>query len=328
MQGKTILVSGGAGFIGSYVNKILLQSGYKTLVIDNLSRGRQASIIGGDFVKGDIGDQKLLEEIFQKRQIDGVMHFAASVSVEESVMNPAKYYRNNVSNSFHLLEMMAKHSIKVFIFSSSAAVFGIPEESVVSEKSLCKPINPYGHSKLQIEEILPAYEKAYGLRSIAFRYFNAAGADPENLIPPQEREESNLIPLALKTLLKPGGILKIFGRDWPSKDGSCIRDYIHIHDIASAHVLGLEKLLNGGQSSIYNLGNGSGYSVLEVIEAINEVTGIPLKTVDAARRAGDPPILIADASKAIKELGWQPKYPDLESMVAHSYQSLCKTSHV
>lgn len=322
MQGKTILVSGGAGYIGSYANKILLKKGYKTLVLDNLSRGQKASVVGGEFIEGDIGDQKLLDKIFEKEKIDAVMHFAASISVEESVSNPAKYYRNNVSNTVQLLETMAKYNIKAFIFSSSAAVFGVPDKVPVSEKSPCRPINPYGHSKLQIEEILDSFDLAYGMKSIAFRYFNAAGADPENLIPALERIESNLIPLALKTLMKEGGVLKIFGRDWATKDGSCVRDYIHIHDIASAHIHGLQKLLNGGQGEIYNLGNGEGYSVLEVVDAINRVTGKKLPTLDAPRRAGDPAVLIADASKAKKELGWSPKYPDLDSMVTHSYHSL------
>lgn len=319
---KTILVVGGAGYIGSMVNKRLHQAGYRTVVLDNLSTGSKNCVLYGTFVEGDMGDAKLLDQIFSSHQIDAVMHFAALINVGESVAHPAKYYANNVCKTLALLEAMLRHQIRTFLFSSSAAIFGIPQTPKITEEHPCYPINPYGESKLMVERILKDFDRAYGLRFSCLRYFNAAGGDPEGEIRCVHTQESNLIPRLLKNLLKGDNRISVFGTDYPTPDGTCIRDYIHIADLADAHLAALKQLLAGGASTYYNLGNGQGFSVREVIAAAAEVTQRPIASIDAARREGDPPILVADASKARRELGWQPQRPSLQAMIADAWKMM------
>lgn len=319
----TILIAGGAGFIGSQVNKMLNKAGYKTLILDNLSQGNALTVQSGELIKGDIGDKHLLSQIFSTHSIEAVMHFAAFIDVGESVREPSKYYFNNVVNTLTLLNTMIEHNIKKFIFSSSAAIYGYPTQDFIAENHPCHPINPYGETKWMVEKILRDFDEAYQLKSCCLRYFNAAGGDPDGKIKNYQKKALNLIPIALHSL-KTNGQLTIYGTDYPTTDGSCIRDYIHIEDLGSAHILGLEKLLSGGPSTQYNLGNGRGHSVKEVIQATEKVTGKKLNVIEGPRRPGDPPLLLADASKAKNELGWSPQYPDLEIMIAHAWKALDK----
>lgn len=322
MPRKTILVVGGAGYIGSHVNKMLHEAGYNTVVLDNLTKGNRNAVVCGAFIEGDMADSQCLDLLFQNYPIEAVMHFAASIDVGESIEDPAKYYINNVSNTLNLLNAMLRHSVKKFIFSSSAAVYGLPQENKVSEAHPCHPINPYGQTKLIVEKILHDYDKAYGLKSCCLRYFNAAGGDPQGVIKNYKSKESNLIPVALRSLLQPNSTLTIFGSDYPTPDGTCIRDYIHICDLGSAHIIAMEQLLDGKPSSIYNLGNGAGFSVREVLQTVEKVTGRRLNVMEGPRREGDPPYLVADAQKALRELGWEPQYPSLEAMIEHAWNGL------
>lgn len=321
MKKKCILVTGGAGFIGSHVNKLLHRAGYDTVVLDNLSLGNAKNVLYGSFVQGDIGHVDDLNAIFSTNEIAAVMHFAAFTDVGESVKDPARYYQNNVANTLVLLNSMRQHAVKTFLFSSSAAIFG-PNDKPIKETDTCNPINPYGHSKLIVEQILHDYAAAYGIRYACLRYFNAAGGDPDREIKNYKQKENNLIPLLLKSLKDPQACLKIFGTDYATADGTCIRDYIHIYDLSTAHILALESLLQGGASTCFNLGNGRGFSVREVITAAERVTGLKVNAIEAPRRAGDPPALLADAAKAKKELGWKTRYPDLDTIIAHAWQAL------
>lgn len=318
---KTILVVGGAGFIGSHINKLLHQFGYETIVLDNLSKGNRKAVTRGLFIQGDLADNACLDQIFQNHPIDAVMHFAAYIDVGESVTNPAAYYTNNVANTMNLLNAMLKHSVKYIIFSSTAAIFGNPIELPVKETHPCMPLNPYGKTKLMIEHMLQDYGYAYGIKFCCLRYFNAAGGDPEGEIKNFKRKESNLIPVALRSL-KNGTPITIFGTDYPTMDGTCIRDYIHILDLGSAHILAMEHLLSGKESAFYNLGNGKGFSVLEVLNTVEKVTGKPLNIMMGPRREGDSPCLIADSKKAELELGWKPQYTSLEIMIEHAWKAL------
>jgi UDP-glucose 4-epimerase len=313
----TVLVVGGAGFIGSYVNKTLHRAGYPTVVLDNLSRGSRESVQYGTFIEGDISDKNLLKTIFERHSIDVVMHFAAYIDVGESVQNPAKYYANNVMATFHLLDAMVENGVYSFVFSSTAAIFGLPQTSLMAEDHPCDPINPYGKTKWMIEKMMEDYACAYGLRYCCFRYFNAAGGDPEGKINHKQRNASNLIPKIFESLQK-GVEVTVYGTDYPTPDGTCIRDYIHIADLATAHILGMERLLAGSPSMNFNLGNGKGYSVNEVVSMTRKVlkTDIPIRF--GARRAGDPPVLLADPTKAKQVLGWQPVH-SLEDMILHAY---------
>lgn len=319
---KNILVIGGAGYIGSQVNKMLNQKGYNTIVFDNLSSGFEKTVTNSRFIKGDIKDKNALDTLFKSYKIDAVMHFAALIQVGESVIDPLKYYEHNVSYTLNILNSMKEHGVKNFIFSSSAAVYGIPSEQseTIDETHHCCPINPYGTSKLMVEKILTDCAAAYGIKYISLRYFNAAGGDPDGVIKNYQISKQNLIPIIFNTLTH-HGVVKINGNDYPTKDGTCIRDYIHIFDLGNAHILAMEKLLSGGSSSIYNLGNGSGFSVKEVIDAVQAVTGINIKTEIGPRRPGDPPILVANADKAKTELGWKPIYPNLEDMISHAWKA-------
>lgn len=317
---KQILVVGGAGFIGSHVNKMLHQAGYQTVVLDNLSRGQRSACVRGTFVEGDMGHPGTLDQIFSSFSFEAVMLFAAFIDVGESIYHPGLYYENNVVKVLPLLQAMVRHKVPRLIFSSSAAVYGLPMQSKIDEQHPTHPINPYGETKLMVEKMLYHFDRAHGLKSCSLRYFNAAGGDPEGEIKDQKRS-SNLIPLALRSLLTQQPI-KIFGTDYPTPDGTCIRDYVHISDLGTAHICALEKLLAHEDSSIYNLGNGEGFTVRQVLHAIEKVTHRKLPILDSDRRPGDPPVLVADATKALKELGWQPQYSELESMVAHAWQAI------
>lgn len=317
----SILVTGGAGFIGSNVNKLLHLNGYETVILDNLSQGDRRVCKMGTFIEGDIGDEKLLDTIFKDHPIAGVMHFAASINVGESVVKPADYYRNNVVNTLTLINAMVKHKIHHLVYSSSAAVYGMPEAQYIKEDHPCLPINPYGHSKLMVEKILDDYDRAYGLRSISLRYFNATGGDPDGEIRNYQKKDLNLIPIVLRSLIKNTSV-NIFGTDYPTADGTCVRDYIHVYDLGTAHLLAMEHLIGGCKSNHYNLGNGVGFSVKEVIAAANKVTGKRVNAIEDHRRPGDPSILVADAKKATDELGWKPRYTGIETMIEHAWKAM------
>lgn len=322
MQKRTVLVVGGAGFIGSHVNKMLMQKGYSTIVYDNLSRGNKLTLEGSHFIEGDIGDQASLDQLFQNHQIDAVMHFAALIDVGESVKNPAQYYINNVCYTLNLLNAMLRYGVKILIFSSTAAVYGAPLHPLITEEHPTQPINPYGETKLTVEKILRDFDAAYGLRSCCLRYFNAAGGDPEGKIKYYQKKPNNLIPIVLRNIKDQSGTMKINGTDYPTPDGTCVRDYIHIEDLGSAHILAMERLWNGADTAIYNLGNGFGFSVKEVIAAAEKVTGKKVHVVEGPRRPGDPAILIADAKKAEKQLGWKPQYTKIKTMIEHAWNAL------
>lgn len=318
---KCVLVVGGAGYIGSVVNKQLHRSGYDTIVLDNLSTGHIKAVCYGSFIEGDFSDTGLLDHIFSSYSIDAVMHFAALTHVGESMREPLKYYQNNVSSTLNLLMAMQKHAVNNFIFSSSAALFGVPREPTITVNHPHEPINPYGHSKLMIETILKDLANSDDFKFCSLRYFNAAGADPENEIKNYKTKETNLIPIILRSLQHPGRPITLHGTDYPTSDGTCVRDYIHVHDLGTAHIAAMERLFNGGPPSFYNLGNGRGFSIRQVIAAVERVTGRNVRVIEGPRRPGDPPSLVACAEKAKRELGWRPQYPELEVMIAHSWQA-------
>lgn len=323
MKKHIILVTGGAGFIGSHLVAKLKKKGYFPLVLDNLSRGKceTLSCLSPSFlIKESVGNQEVLHSIFNQYHVLAVIHFAALIDVGESVKNPLLYYENNVVETLQLLSCMIKHHVKTFIFSSSAAVYGHPLSSSITEDHPCSPINPYGETKLTIEKMLKDFDQAYGLKSCALRYFNAAGGDPERNIPFCQPRPTNLIPLVLQSL-QTGTPVTLHGMDYPTPDGTCIRDYIHIDDLANAHILAMERLLQDPSSKIYNLGNGKGHSIKEVIQSIEKITAIKVKTVEGERRPGDPPILIANSTKAQKELDWRPLYTDLDQMISDAWQA-------
>ncbi len=327
MKKPIVLVVGGAGFIGSYVNKMLNRAGYETVVLDNLSRGHAETVCYGTFIKGDMADTGLLNQIFERHAIAAVMHFAAFIDVGESVHSPAKYYENNVVNTLNLLAAMRRHGVNTFIFSSTAAIFGQPQDAIMKEDHVCRPINPYGETKWMVEKILRDFDHAYGLKFSSLRYFNAAGGDPEGEIKTYPQKASNLIPRILQSLREPEGAITIFGTDYPTPDGTCIRDYIHIEDLGAAHIMAMEKLLKGAPSSFYNLGNGKGFSIWDVIHTVEKVLNRKVNVIKGKRRPGDPMILLADASKAIRKLGWRPHYT-LEDMIEHAWKSSAELSPV
>jgi len=310
-----ILVVGGAGYIGSHMVKQLAQSGHDVLILDNLSYGYRDAVKYGEFVEGDLGDSVILDAILKAGDVDAVMHFAGFIQVGESVIKPAMYYHNNVVNTHTLLDAMLRHKVKNFIFSSTAAIFGEPDYTPIDEKHPKQPINPYGHSKLMIEQMLEDYDTAYGLRSTCLRYFNAAGADPDGELGERHVPETHLIPLILQAASGRREDIKVFGDDYATDDGTCVRDYIHINDLCEAHSLALQKMIQNDQSARYNLGNGQGFSVKQVIDVAREVSGKDFKVTVEPRRAGDPAVLVADAMLAKKELGWQPKFADLKDIV-------------
>jgi UDP-glucose 4-epimerase len=310
-----ILVTGGAGYIGSHMVRTLGEKGHDVVVLDNLSTGFRESLLNGRLVVADLADTAMLEELFRREKFDAVAHFAAYIVVDESVREPAKYYRNNFVNALNLIDACISHGVDTFIFSSTAAVYGIPSQVPVTEEALLQPINPYGASKCMVEQVLQDVSRISKLRYIALRYFNVAGADSLARIGQRYKDATHLITVSLRTALGMRKELSIFGNDYDTPDGTCIRDYIHIDDLIHAHMLALEHLTHGGASRVFNCGYGHGYSVREVVLMVKQITGIdfPVKEVD--RREGDPPALVADSSKIRKELCWKPDHDDLEYII-------------
>lgn len=320
---SSILVTGGAGYIGSHTVKALQIAGYEVIVFDNLVYGHRSAVenvLGAKLIVGDLKDLALLNEVFDKYAIVAVIHFAAFAYVGESVIKPAKYYSNNFIGTFTLLEAMRSASVDKIVFSSTCATYGVPQVIPIPEDHPQKPINPYGKSKLMVEEMLEDFARAYGIRSVCFRYFNAAGADPEGLLGEDHSPETHLIPLVLLTALGRKASISIFGTDYPTADGTCVRDYIHVSDLAQAHVLGLDYLLRGNQRQVFNLGNGNGFSVREVIKTAEQVTGRKIPVVECDRRSGDPPTLVGSSNKAREILGWQPQHADLRQIITHAWR--------
>lgn len=325
-----ILVTGGAGYIGSHTVKELLAKGYWPITYDNLSEGHREAVLGGDFVKADLSDGGRLRDTFEKYPIDAVIHFAASCLVGESVKNPQKYYGNNVTAGLNLLRVMLEYKVKRFVFSSTAAVYGEPKEIPILEEHPLTPVNPYGRSKAMFEKVLADCDRAYGLKYISLRYFNAAGADSEGRIGEDHRPETHLIPLVLQAALRNNSFpqspnhsnkeVRIFGTDYPTPDGTCIRDYIHVADLAYAHILALEAINDKMESQFFNLGNGDGYSVKEVIEVASKVTKKQIPVIESKRRPGDPAVLVASLEKIKRELAWKPKFPELEKIIESAWE--------
>lgn len=316
----SILICGGAGYIGSHMASYLLKQGKDIVIIDNLKTGHKNAILGGKFYLGDLRNRIFLNKVFSENNIESVINFAAYSLVSESIDNPLKYFNNNILSTITLLDVMKDYGVNNFIFSSTAATYGDCKNIPIKEMDATKPSNPYGESKLAVEKILKWCNKAYGIKYSILRYFNAAGADINGNIGEDHRPESHLIPIALQVALGQRERIMIFGDDYDTPDGTCIRDYVHVSDLASAHFLALERSNKGGNSNIYNLGNGKGFSVKEVINTVKYVTGVNIKSEIAPRRQGDPPILIASSEKAIKELNWKPKYNSLEVMIATAWK--------
>ncbi|NPA15543.1 MAG: UDP-glucose 4-epimerase GalE [Deferribacteres bacterium] len=310
-----VLVTGGAGYIGSHVVKALGERECEILVFDNLSTGHKEAVLYGELAEGDVGDENLLGRVLTDFKPDVVMHFAAFIEVEESVRNPVKYYENNFCNTVKLLKAMRAAGVDKFIFSSSAAVYGEPDEVPIGEGAPFNPVNPYGASKAFVERLLKELSDAGDFRYVSLRYFNAAGADPEGRIGQSYKRATHLITRALKVAKGEFEKLYIYGTDYPTPDGTCIRDYIHVDDLAKAHVLALDYLLSGGESRAFNCGYGRGYSVKEVIETAKKVTKVDFPVEEAARRPGDPAVLIADSSRIRGALSWEPEYDDLEFII-------------
>lgn len=310
-----ILIVGGAGYIGSHVNKVLNERRYETIILDNLSYGHEESVKWGTLCKCDLANINEVDDIFTKYDINAVMHFSSFIDVGESVRNPEKYYNNNVVNTMNLLNVMLKHDVKKFIFSSTCATYGIPQKIPLTENHPQNPINPYGWTKLMVERILKDYDTAYGLKSVILRYFNASGADESGIIGEWHNPETHLIPLILDAAMGKREDIKIFGTDYDTPDGTCIRDYIHVTDLADAHILSLEYLNKNNQSNQFNLGNGQGFSVREVIESVKRVTGRNFNVTQTQRREGDPAILIGSSKKAKDTLGWDPQYVNIDKII-------------
>ena len=317
---KTILVAGGAGYIGSHMVAMLVKRGYEVVVADNLRTGHWQAVKGArKLYVGDLRDAAFLDRLFTENKIDGVINFAAFSLVGESVTNPLKYYGNNVEGAVSLLNAMKAHGVDKIVFSSTAATYGEPEKQPIEESDRTEPTNPYGATKLAIENMLKWCDGAYGIRYAALRYFNAAGSDTEAGIGEDHNPESHLIPLVMKTALGQRGHIGIFGEDYPTPDGTCVRDYIHVTDLAQAHVLALDHLLRGGESDVFNLGNGVGFTVKEVIDAARAVTGHPIPAQVSPRRAGDPAQLVASSERAKAVLGWAPRYDELETILSTAW---------
>jgi UDP-glucose 4-epimerase len=316
----TICVVGGAGYIGSHMVKLLKSLSYNVIVIDDLSSGHRSSIPDTTIELGSILDTSFLNQCFSKYKFDGVIHFASSIQVGESVRDPGKYYTNNVTGSLNLLDAMVKANASYIIFSSTAAVFGSPKYVPIDESHPYSPLSPYGYSKLIVEQILRDYDTAHGLKSVALRYFNAAGAASDTTLGERHYPETHLIPLLLQQAAGRLPLFSVFGDDYDTPDGTCIRDYIHVEDLCRAHLLALNYLINDGQSTMFNLGNGVGHSVSEVIKAVEEVTEIKLKIAVEPRRVGDPSVLIADGNKAKTTLGWAPRWTELNDIISHAWQ--------
>lgn len=321
-----ILIIGGAGYIGSHVNKFLNEKGYETVVYDNLSEGHAESVKWGTLVVGDLGDRAALRACFSAHRICAVMHFGAFTAVGDSVTDPERYYYNNVATTLNLLLVMREFDVQRFIFSSSCAVYGIPEFLPLTESHPLAPINPYGRTKHMVEQILSDYADAYGLRCVSLRYFNAAGAHPDGDIGEKHDPETHLIPLAISSVLRGQKALSIYGTDYTTKDGTCVRDYIHVCDLAEAHLKAMEYLNTFHQSDVFNLGNGNGYSVMDVIRSVEKVSGQKVSLHYGDRRPGDPPVLLASACKARTLLQWEPRIDNLDEIVATAWNWQCKES--
>jgi len=319
-ESEKILVTGGAGYIGSHTCKALSEAGYIPVTYDNLVYGHEYAVKYGPLEVGCIGDRRRVDEVIRKYNPKAIMHFAAYAYVGESVEDPRKYYRNNVAGSLSLLEAAIDYDIDQFIFSSSCAVYGEPVDAFISEDHPKNPINPYGRSKLMIEQILQDFGRAYGLKSISLRYFNAAGADPDGETGEDHNPETHLIPLVLDVANQIRRNITIYGTDYDTTDGTCIRDYIHVTDLAKAHVLALQALEKGVATNAYNLGNGNGFSVREVIDAVSRVTGQPIQVIEGMRRPGDPPRLVGYARRIYSELSWQPEFDDLDDIIETAWK--------
>ncbi len=315
-----ILVVGGAGYIGSHLLKCLNKNGYLTVTLDNLSNGHAEAVRSGRLVVGELGDLELVDTLLSDERFDAVMHFASFIQVGESVRNPAAYYHNNFILTKQLLDALLRHGVGRFIFSSTAAVYGLPSTESLTEDHPCQPINPYGRSKWMVEQLLRDYDAAYGLKSVSLRYFNAAGADPDGELGERHHPETHLIPLALRAAAGTSDPLTVHGADYPTPDGSCIRDYIHVSDLADAHALALRHLLKSGASDSLNLGNGRGYSVFEILRAIEQVTGHKVPHQIGARRPGDPARLVANPRRALQILGWTPQRSDLHTLLTDAWR--------
>jgi UDP-glucose-4-epimerase GalE len=321
-----VLVAGGAGYIGSHTVKELLKEGFEVIIFDDFSTGRRELAVGGKLVVGDLMNQKAIYKVFKENKIGAVLHFASLIQVGESYLNPKRYYTQNLHTSLNLLEVMLEMNTKAFIFSSTAAVYGIPQEIPITETHPLDPFNPYGQTKYIVERILQDYDRAYGLKFISLRYFNAAGADPEGELGEMHSPETHLIPNIMLFLLGTNPSLEVFGTDFPTPDGTAIRDYIHVTDLAKAHVLALKKLLEGTASEFINLGANKGYSVLEVIKKVEEVTGHEVRFSPKARREGDVPVLLASKEKAERILGWKLEHSDIASIVSTAWNWHKKTA--
>ena len=315
-----ILITGGAGYIGSHVNKLLNKNGYQTVVLDNLSKGHRELVKWGELVVGDLANIEDIREVFKKYKIEAVMHFAAFIEMGESMIDPEKFYFNNVVNTLNLLKVMREFKVNKIIFSSTAGTFGEPKYIPMDEIHPQSPANPYGMTKLMIENIFKDYDRAYGLRYVAFRYFNACGADKDRETGEWHEPESHLIPNILKVATGEKKELFLFGTDFPTPDGTCIRDYVHVEDIAEAHLLGLEHLQKNGESKFFNIGSGNGYSNKEVLAAAITVTQKNIKVTEAPRRAGDVPKLVASSEKIKAEWGWTPRYKDLKEIIKTAWE--------
>ena len=316
-----ILVAGGAGYIGSHVVKLLGEAGYDVLTVDNLSTGHREAVLYGKLAVGDLEDRNFLKKVFEEFKPDAVIHFAAYIVVPESVKDPLKYYRNNVANTLNLLEVMEEFGVRLFVFSSSAAVYGVPDRIPIPEEAPLSPVNPYGETKATVERILrDLAASGSGFRYVSLRYFNVAGADPGGKIGFSYPESTHLIIRAVKTAKGEFDKLYIFGTDYPTRDGTCIRDYIHVVDLADAHLVALKYLEEGGESDVFNCGYGRGYSVREVVEAVKRVTGVDFPVEEAPRRPGDPPELVADNGKIRRVLGWKPRYDDLDFIIETAWR--------
>ncbi|KKL51149.1 hypothetical protein LCGC14_2298390 [marine sediment metagenome] len=317
---KNILVVGGAGYIGSHTVKALSKAGFQPIVYDDLSSGHKEAVLEAKLIIGELSDRKLLSKIIGEEKIQAVMHFAGIIEVGESVENPAKYLKNNCADGVNLIEAMLENDVKNFIFSSTAAVYGEPDIVPIPETSATQPTNPYGLSKLLFEKTLRYYREQSGLNYISLRYFNAAGADVEGALGADHAKKTHMITLAVMTALGQRDKFELYGTDYETPDGTCIRDYIHVDDLADAHVLALNKLLENGQSSFINLGTGRGHSNKEVIDEVKNISGSDFQVIKTARREGDPSVLVASSEKAKKTLGWQPKYSDLETIVRTAFE--------
>lgn len=322
-----ILVVGGAGYIGSHLNKEMSKRGYSTVIFDNLSCGHKESVKWGIFEKGDLSNIEDIRNVFKKYSVKAVMHFAAFTYVGESVTNPQKYYMNNVVNTLNLLKVMLEFNVKYLIFSSSCATYGNPIKLPLDEEHPQNPVSPYGKSKLMIEQILKDYDIAYGLKYVSLRYFNAAGCDPEGELGELHEPETHLIPIVLEVASDKRECIKIFGNDYDTPDGTCIRDYIHVNDLANAHILALTYLLKTTNSNVFNLGNGNGFSVKEIIDTARRVTGKEIKTYIDKRREGDPPILIGNYNKAKEILEWEPIHSDINNIISTAWNFIIRSSY-